>query len=301
MHPLATYLRDHSRPMEPQVTGVSPHLPILEGILCAVFDIYGTLLISGSGDIGVTDAAQQEDTLRKLITGMKLPVPDPGHSLSGQFLELIRQDHAKSKTGGIEFPEVEIREIWARLVSGLPGEPPPAPDQVEALAVAYENATNPVWPMPGAGDLLRILRDRGITLGIVSNAQFYTPLLFEAFFDAPLDQLGFDPDLLFFSYRHRQGKPGAWLYEQLRDALAARGIAPGETLYVGNDALKDVHPAAALGFRTALFAGDHRSLRLRPEHPNLLPPETTVTSLLQILDLLPPKSDKNPLFSGPIG
>ena len=287
MHPLASYLRDHSRPLNPQATGISSHLPVLEGIRCAVFDIYGTLLISGSGDIGVTDAEQQEDTLRRLIAEMKLPVPDPGHSLSEQFLELIRQDHAKSKAGGIEFPEVEIRDIWARLLSDLPGEAPPAPDQIEALAVAYENATNPVWPMPGAADLLGILRDRGITLGIVSNAQFYTPLLFEAFFESPLDQLGFHPDLSFFSYRHRRGKPGVWLYEQLRDALAARGIAPEETLYVGNDALKDVHPAATLGFRTVLFAGDERSLRLRPEHPNLLPPEATVTSLLQILDLLP--------------
>ena len=290
MHPLAAYLRDHSRPLEPQATGTAPQLPVLDGIRCAVFDIYGTLLISGSGDIGVTDATQQEDSLRRLLSEMNLPVPDTAPSLSGRFVDLIQRDHAKSKAGGIEFPEVEIREIWTALVSGRPEDPPPSPDQIDALAVAYENITNPVWPMPGAGELMQALRDRGLALGIVSNAQFYTPLLFEAFFGAPLDRLGFDPNLLFFSYQHRQGKPGLWLYEQLRDALAARSISPGETLYVGNDALKDIHPASTLGFRTALFAGDRRSLRLRPDHPDLLPPDATLTSLSQVLDLIPAPS-----------
>ena len=46
-------------------------------------------------------------------------------------------------------------------------------------------------------------------------------------------------------------------------ALGKNGVAPGEVLYVGNDMLNDVYAAGQVGFRTALFAGDQRSLRMR--------------------------------------
>ena len=140
--------------------------------------------------------------------------------------------------------------------------------------------------MPDAQPVIEELHRRGLVLGIVSNAQFYTPLLFEAFFLQSTEQLGFDPDLSFFSYQHRQAKPGTWLYEQLVDALAARELDPAQILYIGNDALKDIHPAAQLGFRTALFAGDERSLRLREDHKDLLPPDAVITKLRQIFELV---------------
>jgi putative hydrolase of the HAD superfamily len=64
-----------------------------------------------------------------------------------------------------------------------------------------------------------------------------------------------------------------------------RNIAPAEALYLGNDARKDIHPAASLGFRTALFAGDARSLRLRESEPGLLPPDAILTELSQIISI----------------
>jgi putative hydrolase of the HAD superfamily len=100
-------------------------------------------------------------------------------------------------------------------------------------------------------------------LGIVSNAQFFTPTLFSALLGRDLADLGFRPRLLFYSYRFGQAKPGRFLYERSQEALAALGVAPAEVLYIGNDMLNDVRPAGEVGFRTALFAGDERSLRLR--------------------------------------
>ena len=49
-----------------------------------------------------------------------------------------------------------------------------------ALATEYECRVNPVWPMPGARDCLRELAGAGLALGIVSNAQFYTPPMLQA-------------------------------------------------------------------------------------------------------------------------
>ena len=100
-------------------------------------------------------------------------------------------------------------------------------------------------------------------MGIVSNAQFFTPALFSALLGGDLAGLGFHPRLLFYSYRCGRAKPGRFLFERSREALAAVGVTAGEVLYIGNDMLNDVRPAGEVGFRTALFAGDERSLRRR--------------------------------------
>jgi putative hydrolase of the HAD superfamily len=273
------FIRSHSAPLDPQPTGLSPQLPALGGIRCVAFDIYGTLFVSASGDIGHSDAGAREETLREILASHRIE-PGGDKPLTDRFADLIRADHERSRASGIDFPEVEIRDIWKELLGDHPDS------VIESVAVAYENACNPVWPMPGALELLATLGKAGIALAIVSNAQFYTPCLFEGLMDRSLGDLGFEPDLSFFSYRFQRAKPSSWLYEQLRDALAARSIGCEETLYIGNDALNDVHPAARTGFRTALFAGDARSLRLRENHDDLLPPDAIVTELPQVTELL---------------
>ena len=142
--------------------------------------------------------------------------------------------------------------------------------------------------MPGASETLVTLRGRGLTLGIVSNAQFYTPLLFPALLGRDLEELGFEEDLCLFSYQHGVAKPGPALYRILHERLDQRGIAPAETLYLGNDAHKDIHPAAELGFHTVLFAGDNRSLRLHSDQTALHSPDALITNLAQLPDLLVP-------------
>ncbi len=128
------------------------------------------------------------------------------------------------------------------------------------------------------------LRLAGFQLGIISNSQFYTPLLFPALVDQSLETLGCDPKLSFLSFEHRHAKPGAYLYELARNALEPYGIAATQTLFVGNDMRNDVAPAAGVGFRTALFAGDQRSLRLRLEDADVarITPDIVVTQLNQI-------------------
>jgi len=49
--------------------------------------------------------------------------------------------------------------------------------------------------------------------------------------------------------------------------------------------LNDIYPANAIGFQTALFAGDQRSLRLRTDDPRCvnLKPDLVLTDLAQLL------------------
>ena len=281
MNPTAPDLiRSLSRPLEAIPTGEQAILPTLEGVRAVVFDVYGTLFISGSGDIGIAGSDQQEAALQSILRDLNLAAPAGVQPLCDHLLDCIRKDHADARARGVEFPEVEIRDIWAQALQHE------IDSNLRSAIIAYECVTNPVWPMPGSGEILKALRERGVPLGIVSNAQFYTPLLFEAFFTEELPALGFDPKLCFFSYQHRKAKPGPALYTMLREELALRQIEPSETLYIGNDALKDIHPAAQLGFRTALFAGDQRSLRLHQSRSDLNPPDAVITELTQILDLL---------------
>ena len=191
-----------------------------------LFDIYGTLLSSAAGELH----------------------PDPA------LRDLIARAHATSPH---PFPEIDIREIHAAL------HPELAPEEIEALAIDHERKANPVTPMPGAAETLRYLAAKGIPLGLISNAQFYTVPILEEALGATLTELGIDPEFCCFSYLERRAKPDPFLFEILRDKLARRGISASDVLYIGNDVRNDIDPARATGFRTALFAGDPSSLRLR--------------------------------------
>jgi putative hydrolase of the HAD superfamily len=139
--------------------------------------------------------------------------------------------------------------------------------------------------MPGLADTLCRLKAAGFPLGIVSNAQFFTPLLFPAFLNESPAAAGFSPDLCVYSFREGEAKPSPHLFHRAAAGLAAIGIRPGETLYTGNDMLNDIWAAKEAGLRTALFAGDGRSLRLRENDPRCA--ELKPDFILKSLDALP--------------
>jgi putative hydrolase of the HAD superfamily len=197
------------------------------------------------------------------------------------FRDAVERRHTQARAAGNRWPEVVVEEIWATYRSPLPQEWGMEPLVDKQLALRFELAVNPVYPMPGALELIRRLLGRDLGLGIVSNAQFFSPLLFDAFFDASPEELGFDPELLIYSYREGEAKPSPRLFEKAQSVLARRGIAAGETLFIGNDMRNDILPAAAAGLKTALFAGDRRSLRLRDSVPGPGSPPDMVLKDLQ--------------------
>jgi len=80
------------------------------------------------------------------------------------------------------------------------------------------------------------------------------------------------------------------MFQVAAEDLSQREIRPSSVLYVGNDMLNDVFPASQVGFRTALFAGDERSLRLRAEDSQVdgLSADLILTDLTQLPDCLAP-------------
>lgn len=269
------------KPMKPIDTGLSPKQSDAKDIRAVLFDIYGTLFISGSGDIGVAkDNSQKILGFENLIK--KFSVEGSGEDLPDRFFSKIKKTHEELKGQGIDFPEVNVDRIWMELLGF---------DKIEsarAFAVEFELIINPVYPMPHAKQVLETLQKENICMGIISNAQFFTPYLFEWFLEKKPAELGFHQELIIYSYQHNYAKPSRFLFTHASDKLADMGIPVESALYIGNDMLNDIYAAKSVGFSTALFAGDKRSLRMREDDSRCrTAPDFIVTDLIQLINFLP--------------
>jgi putative hydrolase of the HAD superfamily len=274
-------IEKYVRPLAPIPTKASPGGRLGHPVKCILFDIYGTLFISDSGDIGVSKSKdQQVSKVQKLIARHNLNI-NAAH-LSEKFYGQIDKAHVRMRRKGIDFPEVEIDQIWMDIL--------PIRDRrcIREFAVEFEWIVNPVYPMPHLADILEALRKRHLLMGIISNAQFFTPYLFSWYMDFDLQHLGFHPKLIFLSYRLKHAKPSLVPFEMAVNKLEKMGISASSVLYVGNDMQNDINPATSVGFQTALFAGDKRSLRLRKNDPACAntSPDLVITDLMQLLDYL---------------
>lgn len=295
-HTLIARIAALSRPLAPQSTDeVQQPLANGDGIRAVLFDVYGTLFVSGSGDIGTAAAQNTAQAAEQAFADAGVcgssPAPD-GENIVQCYEDTVRrlQQKRRAQTPQTDCPEIEVRSVWKQVLEKLSLSA--SDETVERLAVEYECRVNPTWPMPGALEILRELHGRGLPIGIVSNSQFYTPLLFPALMQTTLADLGLDDDLSAWSYRLLEAKPSPRLFEQALDGLKHKyNIAPSETLYVGNDMLNDVWAAAQAGCRTALFAGDRRSLRRRESAPQCaaLRPGAVLTNLNQLAPQIHPR------------
>lgn len=267
----SAYVRETMRPLFPSETGLAPKLPELPGIKGVVFDIYGTLLISGAGEIcpAVVEGSHKDTKPRsgdgevdaKANSFAREQFGEKGEGFFQVYQETIIRHQDRRRSFGVAFPEVDIREVWVDTLATL-GLPPREAEAIEDLSVRFECAVNPVWMMPGASDVIEQVSGSGLKMGIISNAQFYTLPVMEGIFGKTLDGLGFDSSLRVFSYQVGEGKPSRRLFDDLAGRAAEMGIEPEQIFYLGNDMTKDVLPARETGFRTGLFAGDAGSLRL---------------------------------------
>ncbi len=285
--------------LEPRPTGISPRISGIPEIRAVLFDIYGTLLISASGDVDVVQF-REEAVVEAFKAGhIEIPPEASTEKAARQsvflFKTVIEEMHRNAKRSGIPYPEVDIVEVWQETVSRLREEGAVrvfSGTDYERCSFVFEILCNPVGAMPGLKDLLDNLERESVHLGLVSNAQFFTPPILSYFVSGTIkmgrDLHPFDPNLTVYSYRHLRAKPDPYLFELARKQLALLHVAPTQTLYIGNDMLNDVWAASQVGFRTVLFAGDARSLRLREDklQTRNLSPDAVITDLNQLFDLL---------------
>ena len=265
----------------PIPTGLKPGGQLATPVKGVLFDIYGTLFISESGDISIAEENSRiSDDLTDLLRKYHIDTP-PGIILKS-FFNTIRATHKRLRANGVDHPEVEIDLIWSEVleINNL--------QSVREYAVEFELLANPVYPMPHLKEILVHCKNNGIPMGIISNAQFYTPLLFNWYLGSEPEDLGFFSDLIIFSYQAGHAKPSGVLFDIAVERLSKYNIIPQSVVYVGNDMLNDVYPANRVGFQTALFAGDARSLRLRDDDPRCraVSANLVITDLIQLAEYI---------------
>lgn len=288
-------IKELSVPLQPIQTTITPNLKRFPEIQVVLFDVYGTLFISGSGDIALANVQRNQQAARDALSaaGCSGDLEQAGAQASVMLLQKIGQTHETRRNQGIAYPEVDIRDEWQWVLETLSHEQVIdgviSSETAWRVSLEYEFRVNPVWPMPGVLETLHELRKRQMLLGIVSNAQFYTRLMFPALLGHSHLELGFAPELCAWSFQRLEAKPALKLFQNvLRHLRHDYGITPEQVIYVGNDMLNDIWTASRLGLKTALFAGDQRSLRLRHDDPRCagVQPDLILTDLKQLLRAL---------------
>lgn len=287
-----------SEPLEPIDTNTLPRLQGLQEIRVIAYDFYGTLFISGVGDIGIDDGNVNAELLSETLENSGIEITDKNAGSEGFniYNKVVDSQIQNLKVDGIEYPEPDIREVWKEVLDEMEIENlirlPENSTLQDIVSVEFEARMNPVWPMNDAVDTLKHFKEKGFTQGIISNSQFYTPIVLEALTDHSLSDLGLEEKLLHWSFEENLKKPGLQFYQDFIDKLEAfdKNLSPSNVLYVGNDMLKDVYPAHHFGMRTALFAGDKRSLKWRKDDPRCkdVAPDLVITSLSQLKKCVKP-------------
>jgi putative hydrolase of the HAD superfamily len=285
---------------QPIKTGMEPLVYKDNDIKAVIFDIYGTLLISASGDI-----EEAEMLSKNILTTFDavniqwntiVPVETAGLVLTAFAREIKNQQKIK-RNKDVLYPEIDIKIVWENVLKEFAERDfishDVDDDTIAEIAFIFELLSNPVYPMPEMQKIINTLSGKQIPMGIVSNAQFYTPLCMNYFLSGDTVESeiieNFDTDLTVFSYQRGIGKPDTFLYELLIEPLWRKyKLKPSEVLFVGNDMKKDIMAAQKTGLKTALFAGDMRSLRLRKDDPEIAKtkPDFIITELTQLFGIV---------------
>ena len=287
--------------MKPVPTHLKPFIRKDPSIKAFIFDVYGTLLVSASGDID--ESVFSADNVYQAFNAAGIELVD-GLDNSQQLLkdiivefrQSVRDFHENERTEDRPYPEIDVLKIWEEIILDnaekqrivLNG-----PLCIKCFTFTFEVLSNRIYPMPGMKEVIDQLHSGGFPLGIISNAQFYTPVILNFFLHNIIteDEVvpPFDPRITVFSYKYMRSKPDSLLFESVKDQCRLHyNLFADEILFIGNDMFRDIYPAFLAGFKTALFAGDTKSLRLRQEKPELkkLVPDYIITDLRQLLSVI---------------
>ncbi len=244
-----------------------------KGIRAFIFDVYGTILkleVGGTKELlenGRIDKAFF--SISNLLFPNKFSFGDFGRSIKDLWIDEAKRVFRKKRNLGIESPEIRVELVWMDVLekmkkSGLNFKiKTNTYNMAKELAIRFDCLVQKKGFYNGILDLLISLKKEGFMLGILSNAQFYTPIQLKKLFS--LKNLNFyeifERDLVIFSYKFGVSKPNPVLFEILSDRLKAKGILEKDVMFVGNDLRRDIYGAKRCGMRTALFAGDKQCLK----------------------------------------
>lgn len=208
-----------------------------------IFDVYGTLLEVGPAPADAE--ARWQELWRKTFSH------EPRLSrleFSVACSRVIARHHGQAQARGIAYPEINWPSIVGEVLPELRALPPSVQEEFLFRQIQTGHTTR---FEKDAAEMLRRLGEENTLLGISSNAQAYTMReLREGLAGEGLNPDLFARDLCFWSFEHGFSKPDPHVFQILTTRLEARGIAPAETLMVGDRLDNDIRPAQNHGWRT---------------------------------------------------
>jgi len=262
--------------------------PLRSGTRAVLWDVYGTLLVPEAGDL--EHRLRTQEPSEPFLEAMAAAGFDTSQAAADPvplFHALIEADHMRSRTLGLQQPEVIIETIWQRLIEQLlPGQWATL-EQARFAAAYYELATNRITLRPGVQSGIETLSREGYSQGILSNSQFYTPVVLKHALGANA-WAAFEPGLLFWSYQLGAAKPDPAPFAHAEAALRAHGIESQHIYLIGDSLENDIAPARARGWKTILldeYAAQTAHDKRQRQQGNALP-DKICKSAAEILDWL---------------
>ncbi|MFD9884688.1 HAD family hydrolase [Streptomyces alboflavus] len=219
----------------------------IKGVL---FDFSGTLFRTESttswlrGTLAASGLTLPEDEVTRLAAALDRAGALPGGSPTVDVPEHLADLWSRRD---------ESAELHRAAYTGI-ARTVELPDPALYDALYERHRTPEAWrPYNDALEVLRGLRELGVRVGVVSNIGWDLRPIFRAH--------GLDPyvDVYALSYEHGVPKPDARIFAQ---ACARLGVAPEDTLMVGDDRRADAG-AAALG--CAVHFVEHLPVARRPD------------------------------------
>jgi putative hydrolase of the HAD superfamily len=196
-----------------------------------------------------------------------------GHDHRPDLTEHFREEYEPLFWAAGVIEEIEYPQLVRRLLGDFGIEADD--EQLDRFLEAEHAAWDPARLLAAhTHPLLDALRERGLKLGLVSNAFDPGPLLHR-----DLERMGLTERLDFAVFSSEVGlrKPHPAIFERALEALA---VAPEDALFVGDRLFEDVRGAAELGMTTVQavwFRAD--------EHPDGAEPDYQAFTQLDVLNI----------------
>ncbi len=293
------------KPMSPEPVKAKPSTRLL-GVRAILWNVYGTLLNINGGELTLTTEDQflLSVALEKTIHEFKMWASmsrKPGQP-SEYMKEIFKKEYDTLRLQAYteKIPEMQSEKIWDAIIKKLQmkdykydvGHYGSQAEYVKKIAYFFQASLQGVEGYPRLAETLEAVANQGVLQGLLGDGQCFTygQLQRCVQLENPNATLAMwvPTNLGCVSYEIQGRKPSDTLFRKAIETLAKKGIDPEEILHVGSNLVRDIAPAKKWGLKTALFAGDKRSLVAPSDllkDPNHRP-DALITELPQVLDLI---------------
>jgi len=287
-----------------------PFVKPLPGIRGVSWSVYGTLLSVVDGQFifepPLDEEIRLEIALEKTIHEFNMwnsMVRRPGKPSAYMMLQ-YRDVVSTMRMAGTgrkgDLTEVDSTLIWGKLVGRLLQKEYTFDESIygdfghlcEKVAYFFHSALQGVRGAANALTVLKMIPGSNRLQGLLADGQSFTLVQLLRGLRGqgkllPLKQM-FSPHLVTMSYREQVRKPSRSLYQLNVARFAQAGIEPHEILHIGSRLADDLAMAKQAGMKTALYAGDKRSLQATQQDMKdpAIRPDRLITDLIQLREIL---------------